>query len=42
MRGRSAFRLSYPAWQKVFNVGLRVVIEAGDNAAVVTAGVVRK
>jgi formylglycine-generating enzyme required for sulfatase activity len=27
-RSRSAFRLSYPAWQKVYNVGLRVVIEA--------------
>jgi len=26
-RGRSAFRLSYPAWEKVFNVGLRVVCE---------------
>lgn len=27
-RCRSAFRLSYPAWQKVYNVGLRVIIEA--------------
>jgi formylglycine-generating enzyme required for sulfatase activity len=26
-RCRSAFRLSYPAWQKVFNVGFRVVQE---------------
>jgi formylglycine-generating enzyme required for sulfatase activity len=26
-RCRSAFRLSYPAWQKVFNVGFRVVVE---------------
>ena len=26
-RCRSAFRLSYPAWQKVYNVGFRVVIE---------------
>ena len=26
-RCRSAFRLSYPAWQKVFNVGFRVVAE---------------
>jgi formylglycine-generating enzyme required for sulfatase activity len=26
-RCRSAFRLSYPAWQRVFNVGFRVVIE---------------
>jgi hypothetical protein len=29
-RCRSAFRLSYPAWQKVYNVGFRVVIEADD------------
>ncbi|MBI2949006.1 MAG: SUMF1/EgtB/PvdO family nonheme iron enzyme [Verrucomicrobia bacterium] len=27
-RCRSAFRLSYPAYQKVFNVGFRVVIES--------------
>jgi formylglycine-generating enzyme required for sulfatase activity len=27
MRCRSAFRLSYPAWQRVFNVGFRVVVE---------------
>ncbi len=27
-RSRSAFRLSYPAWQRVYNVGLRVVMEA--------------
>jgi formylglycine-generating enzyme required for sulfatase activity len=27
-RARSAFRLSYPAWQRVFNVGFRVVCEA--------------
>ena len=26
-RCRSAFRLSYPAWQRVFNVGFRVVIQ---------------
>ena len=26
-RARSAFRLSYPDWQKVYNVGFRVVIE---------------
>ncbi|MCX8036562.1 MAG: SUMF1/EgtB/PvdO family nonheme iron enzyme [Candidatus Sumerlaeia bacterium] len=26
-RCRSAFRLGYPAWQRVFNVGFRVVIE---------------
>ena len=28
-RGRSAFRLSYPSWQKVFNVGFRVISEDG-------------
>ncbi|HYW78719.1 MAG TPA: formylglycine-generating enzyme family protein, partial [Thermoguttaceae bacterium] len=27
-RARSAFRLSYPAWQKVYNVGFRVVCTA--------------
>jgi len=27
-RCRSAFRLDYPAWQKVYNVGFRVIIEA--------------
>jgi formylglycine-generating enzyme required for sulfatase activity len=27
MRCRSAFRLSYPAWQRVFSVGFRVVVE---------------
>jgi formylglycine-generating enzyme required for sulfatase activity len=26
-RARSAFRLAYPAWQQVFNVGFRVAIE---------------
>ena len=29
-RSRSAFRLSYPAYQSVFNVGFRVIIEADD------------
>ena len=29
-RCRSAFRLSYPAWQKVYNVGFRVVIEVDE------------
>jgi formylglycine-generating enzyme required for sulfatase activity len=29
-RSRSASRLSYPAWQKVYNVGFRIVFEA-DN-----------
>jgi len=28
-RCRSAFRLNYPKWQKVFNVGFRVVVPAG-------------
>jgi formylglycine-generating enzyme required for sulfatase activity/cytochrome c553 len=27
-RCRSAFRLSYPAWRKVYNVGFRIVIES--------------
>jgi len=26
-RCTSSFRLAYPAWQKVYNVGFRVVIE---------------
>jgi formylglycine-generating enzyme required for sulfatase activity len=26
----SAFRLSYPAWRKVYNVGFRIVVEVGD------------
>jgi len=29
-RCRSAFRLSYPAWQKVYDVGFRVIIEADE------------
>jgi formylglycine-generating enzyme required for sulfatase activity len=28
LRARSAFRLSYPPWQRIFNVGFRVVCEA--------------
>ena len=28
---RSAVRLSYPEWQKVYNVGFRVVLETEDN-----------
>jgi formylglycine-generating enzyme required for sulfatase activity len=31
MRSRSAYRLSYPDWQKVHDVGLRVVIEGGTD-----------
>jgi len=29
-RCRASFRLSYPAWQRVHNVGFRVVCEARD------------
>ncbi len=29
-RARSAFRLSYPAYQRVFNVGFRVVLERAE------------
>ena len=31
LRARSAFRLSYPPWQRVFNVGFRIVCEADIN-----------
>jgi len=31
-RCRSAFRLSYPAWQKVYNVGFRVVCEEASES----------
>ncbi len=31
-RSRSAFRLSYPVWRKVYNVGFRIVIEFEDIA----------
>ena len=34
-RARSAFRLSYPSWQKVYNVGFRVVIEEGSSRKMV-------
>ncbi|MHC4511344.1 MAG: formylglycine-generating enzyme family protein, partial [Planctomycetota bacterium] len=30
-RCRSAFRLSYPAWRKVYNVGFRIVIESAEH-----------
>ncbi len=33
---RSAFRLSYPAWQRVFDVGFRVACEADGSAPLVT------
>jgi len=32
-RCRSSFRLNYPSWQKVFNVGFRVVCETEDAEA---------
>jgi len=31
-RCRSASRLSYPAWQKVYNVGFRIILEADNQA----------
>jgi formylglycine-generating enzyme required for sulfatase activity len=33
-RGRSAFRLDYPSWQIVYNVGFRVVCEADPKTLV--------
>ncbi len=30
IRARSAFRLAYPSWQRVFNVGFRVICEVRD------------
>ena len=33
-RCRSAFRLAYPTWQRVFNVGFRVVLETGATEVV--------
>jgi len=36
-RCRSAFRLSYPAWEGVYNVGFRVVCESSVDAAVQVA-----
>ena len=32
-RSRSAFRLSYPSWQVVYNVGFRVVCKVGRKIA---------
>jgi formylglycine-generating enzyme required for sulfatase activity len=40
-RARSAFRLSYPAWQPVFNVGFRVIGEDSGKQVAVTAKVDR-
>ncbi|MCK5175979.1 MAG: SUMF1/EgtB/PvdO family nonheme iron enzyme, partial [Planctomycetes bacterium] len=34
-RCRSAFRLSYPGWQQVYNVGFRVIIEADGPGSMV-------
>ena len=31
-RGRSAFRLHYPDWQRVYNVGFRAIIESKPRA----------
>jgi formylglycine-generating enzyme required for sulfatase activity len=36
-RARSAFRLDYPPWQRVFNVGFRVVVSEGPALARVSA-----
>ena len=33
--GRSASRVAYPSWQRVFNVGFRVVCESTDVLQVV-------
>ena len=30
-RCRSAFRLSYPAWRKVYNVGFRIIVESDES-----------
>jgi formylglycine-generating enzyme required for sulfatase activity len=32
-RCSAAFRLSYPAWRKVYNVGFRIVIESNDSTS---------
>jgi formylglycine-generating enzyme required for sulfatase activity len=36
-RCRSAYRLSYPAWQKVYNVGFRVVLESKQTLVIAAA-----
>lgn len=36
-RCRSAFRLNYPTWQKVYNVGFRVIVEIDDSTALAAA-----
>jgi formylglycine-generating enzyme required for sulfatase activity len=37
-RCRSAFRLSYPPWQRVHNVGFRIVCEDNDALAASSFG----
>ena len=37
-RARSSFRLAYEPWQRVFNVGFRVVMEADAAAKLAAAG----
>jgi formylglycine-generating enzyme required for sulfatase activity len=32
-RSRSAFRLSYPTWQRVHNVGFRVVADVAEEGS---------
>ncbi|MBE3071221.1 MAG: hypothetical protein IMZ66_13380, partial [Planctomycetes bacterium] len=32
LRARSSFRLAYPSWQRVYNVGFRVVAEEGKSS----------
>ena len=34
MHARSSFRLNYPAWRQVYNVGFRVVLESDIKALV--------
>ena len=36
-RCRSAFRLSYPGWQKVYNVGFRIIIEIDESTKLASA-----
>ncbi|MHC4155727.1 MAG: SUMF1/EgtB/PvdO family nonheme iron enzyme [Planctomycetota bacterium] len=38
-RCRSAFRLSYQPWQKVYNVGFRIVVEHEDKGAILAQAV---
>jgi len=37
-RCRSAFRLAYPDWQKVYNVGFRIVVEAAGKSTTFARG----